>query len=115
MPGIQCYNATKAYILNFSKSLWYEMKLHGVGVTVITPGAVDTTLYGLAPNLRRLAVNLRVSIPPEKLVRRALKKMFRRKKQDMPGAINHLFVPIIKHLPDWAVMLIIKKLACFEK
>ncbi len=115
MPGIQCYNATKAYILNFSKSLWYEMKLHGVGVTVITPGAVDTTLYGLAPNLRRLAVKLRVSIPPEKLVRRALKKMFRCKKQDMPGVINHLFVPIIKHLPDWAVMLIIKKLACFEK
>ena len=115
MPGIQCYNATKAYILNFSKSLWYEMKPYGVGVTVMTPGAVDTALYGLAPNLRRLAVNLTVSIPPEKLVRRALKKMFKGKKQDMPGVINHLFLPIMKHLPDWAVLLMIKKLARFQK
>lgn len=115
MPGIQCYNATKAYILNFSKSLWYEFKPYNVGVTVMTPGAVDTALYGLAPNLRRLAVNLTVSIPPEKLVRRAIKKMFKKKKQDMPGVINHLFLPLMKHLPDWAILLIIRKLARFQK
>ena len=64
MPGIQSYNATKAFIYNFSKSLWYEMKPKGVNITVMTPGAVDTALFGLAPNLRRLAVNLTVSIPP---------------------------------------------------
>ncbi|MCI7575950.1 MAG: SDR family NAD(P)-dependent oxidoreductase [Bacteroidales bacterium] len=115
MPGIQCYNATKAYLLNFSKSLWYEFKPYGVGVTVMTPGAVDTALYGLAPNLRRLAVNLTVSIPPEKLVQRALKKMFKRKKQDMPGVLNHLFLPVMKHLPDWVVFFMIRKIGRFQK
>jgi short-subunit dehydrogenase len=39
MPGIQTYNATKAYILNFSRSLWYELKPYGVTVTAICPGA----------------------------------------------------------------------------
>lgn len=53
MPGIQCYNATKAYILNFSKSLWYELKPYGVSVTVMTPGAVDTALFGLSDYWRR--------------------------------------------------------------
>lgn len=115
MPGIQTYNATKAFIYNFSKSLWYELKPKGVNITVMTPGAVDTSLFGLAPNLRRLAVNLTVSIPPEKLVKRALRAMFRGKKADMPGVINHLCTPILKHTPDWLVFLAIKYVGKFQK
>lgn len=115
MPGIQCYNATKAYILNFSRSMWYEMKPYGVGVTALCPGAIDTGLYGLASNLRKLAVALHVSMPPEKLVKIALKKMFKKKKQVMPGFLNHLFVPLIKHLPDWVVFTIMKRIDCFKK
>ena len=115
MPGIQSYNATKAFIYNFSKSLWYEFKPKGVNITVMTPGAVDTALFGLAPNLRRLAVNLTVAIPPEKLVKRALKKMFRGKKADMPGVINHLCTPLLKHTPDWLVFLVMKLIGKYQK
>lgn len=115
MPGIQTYNATKAFIYNFSKSLWYELKPKGVNITVMTPGAVDTALFGLAPNLRKLAVNLKVSIPPEKLVKRALRSMFRGKKADMPGVVNHLFTPILKHTPDWLVFFVIKHIGKYQK
>lgn len=115
MPGIQTYNATKAFIYNFSKSLWYELKPKGVNITVMTPGAVDTALFGLAPNLRKLAVNLSVSIPPEKLVKRALRSMFRGKKADMPGVINHLCTPILKHTPDWLVFFVIKHIGKYQK
>ena len=113
MPGIQTYNATKAFIYNFSKSLWYELHPQNVGITVMAPGAVDTELFGLAPNLRKLAVALTVSIPPEKLVKRALKKMFRNKKADTPGFINWLSTPLLKHTPDWILFLAQKKLAKF--
>jgi len=115
MPGISTYNATKAYILNFSRSLWYEMKPYGVGVTAICPGAVDTGLYGLSDYWRKVAVAINVSMRPEKLVKIALKKMFKKKKQSMPGAINSLFVPFIKHLPDWAVFMVMKRISCFQK
>ncbi len=115
MPGIQTYNATKAFIYNLSKSLWYEFKPKGVNITVMTPGAVDTALFGLAPNLRKLAVHLTVSIPPEKLVRRALRKMFRGKKADMPGVINHLCTPLLKHTPDWLIFLVMKYIAKYQK
>ncbi|MCQ2346430.1 MAG: SDR family NAD(P)-dependent oxidoreductase [Paludibacteraceae bacterium] len=115
MPGIQTYNATKAFIYNFSKSLWYELKPQGVNITVMTPGAVDTALFGLAPNLRKLAVALTVSIPPEKLVKRALRKMFRGKKADMPGVINHLCTPLLKHTPDWLVFLAIRMVGKYQK
>ena len=115
MPGIQTYNATKAFIYNFSKSIWYELYPKGVNITVMTPGAVDTALFGLAPNLRKLAVALTVSIPPKKLVKRALRKMFRGKKADMPGVINHLCTPLLKHTPDWLVMLAIKLIGKYQK
>ncbi|HOH71143.1 MAG TPA: SDR family NAD(P)-dependent oxidoreductase [Paludibacteraceae bacterium] len=115
MPGIQTYNATKAFIYNFSKSLWYEFKPKGVGVTVMTPGAVDTGLFGLSDKWRKFAVAVHVSIPPEKLVRRALKKMFKKKKSDMPGVINHLCTPLLKHMPDWLVFLAIKLVEKFQK
>lgn len=115
MPGIQTYNATKAFIYNFSKSLWYEFRPKGVNITVMAPGAVDTALFGLAPNLRRLAVNLTVSIPPERLVKRALKKLFRGKKADTPGFLNWLATPLLKHTPDWLVFLAIKLVGRFQK
>lgn len=113
MPGIQTYNATKAFIYNFSKSLWYELKPQNVGITVMAPGAVDTELFGLAPNLRKLAVNLTVAIPPQKLVKRALRKLFRNRKADTPGFINWLSTPILKHTPDWLLFYAQKKLKQF--
>lgn len=113
MPGIQTYNATKAFIYNFSKSLWYELKPYNVHITVMAPGAVDTGLFGLAPKLRKLAVALTVSIPPEKLVKRALKKLFKGKQADTPGVINWLSTPLLKHTPDWMLFLAQKKLAKF--
>ena len=115
MPGIQTYNASKAFIYNFSKSLWYELEPYNVHITVMAPGAVDTGLFGLAPKLRKLAVNLTVSIPPEKLVKRALKKLFKGKKADTPGFINWLSTPLLKHTPDWILFFAQKKLAKFMK
>ena len=81
----------------------------------MTPGAVDTALFGLAPNLRKLAVNLTVSIPPEKLVTRALKRMFRGKKSGMPGVLNHLATPLLKHTPDWLVRVTYRWVGQFQK
>ena len=96
LPGISTYNATKSYILNLSRSLWYELHPYGVSVTAVCPGAVDTGLYGLSPNLRKLAVAIKVSIPP-------------------PGTVNHIFLPLIKHLPDFVVFKAAAKISKFQK
>lgn len=115
MPGIQTYNASKAFIYNLSKSLWYEFRPKNVGITVMAPGAVDTALFGLAPKLRRLAVHLTVAIEPEKLVKRALRDLFRNKKADTPGVINWLATPLLKHTPDFILSFAYKKLYNYQK
>ncbi len=107
-PGIQVYNATKAFVLSFSKSIWYEMKPYGVKVTALTPGAIDTPLYGLDDKTRRRLVWWKISYPPEKFAAIALRRMFKGKKKAMPGWVNHIAVPLLKHLPDWAVFKAMK-------
>lgn len=115
MPGINVYNATKSYILNFSRSLWYEMRSYGVSVTAVCPGAVDTGLYGLSAYWRRVAVGIGVSMPPHKLAEKGLRAMFKRKKHVVPGAINAPFVFVIKHLPDWVVFAVMRRIGQFQK
>lgn len=115
MPGIQCYIATKAYLDNFSRSLWYEMQPYGVHVLSVTPGAVDTGLYGLSLPLRRLAVRLHVALTPEALVKRALKALFRGRKRCMLGVVNHLYLPFVKHCPDWLIFKLIQRTERYMK
>ena len=95
--------------------MWYELRPYGVNLLSVTPGAVDTGLYGLSMPLRRLAVAIRVSIPPEKLVKKAIKALFKGKKNCMPGFVNHIAVPFLKHLPDWLINFAIRHLAQFMK
>ena len=114
-PGIQTYNASKSYLYNFSRSLWYEFKPKGVHVMVVTPGMVDTTLYGLKPELRALAVRLGINTPPERLARKALRRLFRRRKSSMPGLVNHIAKPFLKHLPDALVFAVMKRIAKYQK
>jgi short-subunit dehydrogenase len=44
-PNHAIYGATKAFLLEFSQSLHYELKDQGVTVTALKPGATDTEFF----------------------------------------------------------------------
>jgi len=81
----------------------------------VTPGMVNTTLYGLPENLRTLAVKLGINTPTERLAKKALRRMFHRRKKCMPGLVNHIFKPFLKHTPDWLVFAVMKRIAKYQK
>lgn len=111
MPGIQCYNASKVYVLSFSKSLWYEMRVHHVRVLAVTPGSTDTGLLPFGPKFGKFLRAMGITMPVPRLVKRALRVLFkRRKKTCMPGGWNYIIVPIINHLPDWVVKVAMPRL-----
>lgn len=114
-PGITVYESTKSFINTFSISLAREYKKHNVSVTSVCPGAVDTGLYNLSMPLRKLAVRIGVAIPPERLAHKAIAKMFKKKKCYVPGAINHIFLPFCKRLPDCIISLIMSKIEKYQK
>ena len=108
-PGIAVYSATKAYLKSFSKSLYFEMRPYGVGVTTVCPAAIATPLYKLKPSLLRLGVKIGLIGTPEWLVRRALRGMFHKRRVVKPGLMNYYLPPLIAILPKWLVERIWKR------
>ena len=93
-PGITTYSASKAYLRSFGKSLSYEMKPYGVGVTTVCPAAIATPLYRLDEKKMRLGVKTGLIRTPQSLVRRALKAMFRGRRLIAPGFMN-VWLPVL--------------------
>ena len=102
-PGISIYSATKAYLKSFSKSLYFEMRPYGVGVTTVCPAAIATPLYKLKPSLLNLGVKIGLIGTPQWLVRKALKGMMRKKRVVKPGLMNLYLPPLIAILPHGLV------------
>jgi len=108
-PGITIYAASKSYLHQFSVALRDELFDSGVSVTVVCPGAVATDLYNLSDRYKRLAIRLGIMMRPETLARKALRAMFARRRRIIPGALNHLFIPLMQLLPSPLVRLIKRK------
>ena len=98
-PGITIYSATKAYLKSFGKSLYFEMRPYGVGVTTVCPAAIATPLYKLKPSLLNFGVKIGVIGTPQWLVRKALKGLTRKKRVVKPGFMNLYLPPLIALLP----------------
>ncbi len=114
MPSIACYNASKGYVFNFTKALYYELKPKGIRVLAVTPGSTDTGLLPFGTTFGKVLRAVGITMPPERLAKRALKVLFTSsKKRCMPGAWNYLIVPIINHLPDWLVFAAMKRIPFF--
>ena len=108
-PGITIYSATKAYLKSFGKSLYFEMRPYGVGVTTVCPAAIATPLYKLKPSLLKLGVNIGLIGTPQWLVRRALRRMFHHRRVVKPGLMNYYLPPLIAVLPKRLVDLLWRK------
>lgn len=100
VPGITLYSATKAYLLNFGKAMYHELKPYGVVMTTVCPGAVATPLYGLREDLMKLALRLGIIKTTPWLVRKVLRAAERRRALVQPGIMDNLFIPLASHLPS---------------
>lgn len=98
-PGIAIYSATKAYLLSFGKSLWFEMKPYGVKVTTVCPAAIATPLYSIKPSLMKLGIKTRIIHTPAWLVRRALRASRRGRRVISPSVMNAYLPALIAGMP----------------
>ena len=108
-PGITIYSATKAYLKSFGKSLYFEMRPYGVGVTTVCPAAIATPLYRLKPSLLNFGVKIGLIGTPQWMVRKALRGMMKHKRVVKPGLMNVYLPPLIALLPKKLVDRIWKK------
>lgn len=108
-PTIAAYEASKAFLLKFSKGLAFELSHHGVKVCAVCPGAVDTDLYNLSPNLRKWLCRFGIMLKPRQVAHRGVRALFNGRKRKVPGLINHFFIFCCLLLPGFLVDLVKKK------
>ncbi|KIO43494.1 MULTISPECIES: SDR family NAD(P)-dependent oxidoreductase [Sanguibacteroides] len=108
-PGISLYASTKCFLKCFSRAFRLEMLDYGIYVTVLCPGAIATDLYHLSKRLQKLALRLGVMMTPQKLARRAIRGMFRKRAWMMPGLVNYFFMFFLFFLPLGMVRWIMRK------
>lgn len=82
LPGNIAYVASKAAVMNLTLALRSEAELHGIGVTLVMPMAVSTTMLAEAKSLRIDAEAARrefvgPSITPEECARQILRGVAR--------------------------------------
>lgn len=110
VPGITVYSASKAYLRSFGRSLSYELKPYGVGMTTVCPAAIATPLYRLDPKLMKLGIRIGLIRTPRWLVRRSLRAMYRGRRVLSPAFMNVWLPAVIAALPGPLVAWLWKKL-----
>ena len=109
-PGITIYSATKAYLRSFGKSLHYEFRPYGVGVTTVCPAAIATPLYNMSPRMMKWGLRLGFVHTPKWLVKRALRAMFHHRRVVSPSLMNLWLPAIIALLPGFLISALWKRL-----
>jgi len=101
MPTLAVYAASKSFVLTYSRALKHELQDSTVSVSCLSPGPTDTGFASRAgmdsPKLLELAKKF--NMLPEEVAVIAVKGMFRKKTEIVPGFINQLSAFGARHLP----------------
>lgn len=113
-PGIALYSSTKRYLKHFTASMHLELNSSGVVLTSVCPGAVATDLYNLSDKYKKIAMNLGIMMPANKLAKIGLRSLFSRRTTCIPGLLNKIFLPILPIIPHritiWIRNIVFRKL-----
>lgn len=114
-PGISLYGPTKTFMRYFTRALRHEMKIYGVNVTCLIPGATATALYDPNKVNLKLARQTGVMQSPEYVAGQAIKALLNRQAECIPGWLNKLTVWFVPLIPSWFIYQLHKRTKLISK
>src|SRR5262249_56032863 len=90
-PGYAAYAASKAYVLLFGEALHAELEPHGIGVTVLSPGA-SATSFGAVAGQNDTPILRMLMMEPGPVARSGVQAMLSRRSSVGAGFLNKIFV-----------------------
>lgn len=88
-PYTASYYASKSFLHSYTLAVRHEAKRHGVSVSSLCPGPLDTDFFETAG-----ANKPKTSMPPDEAARYAVEKFLHGKKVIVPGFYNRLARPV---------------------
>ena len=101
LPKKQVYGGTKAYLLSFSKSLRKELKRHGISVSIVCPGGMNTTSKICLQNRKLGSIARQSILDPEDAARITMQHFLKSKEVIIPGQLNKVFKTLDALLPEF--------------
>jgi uncharacterized protein len=98
------YAASKAFVLNFSESLWATYRKRGVRVMALCPGSTSTGFFERMDTHQNMP-----QMTPAQTVQKALKAFERGAMTYVPGLNNKFFVGSLRLMPRSLVTLIVSR------
>lgn len=107
LPYFNIYSSTKAFILQYSRALYYELKDRGVCVSVFCPGWVRTEFFAhTRDNVRRSPKSYKPMTEPDEVVAYCMKKAKKNKQFIVHGWFTKTQHLLSKLLPRRALIKI---------
>ncbi|WP_316793791.1 SDR family oxidoreductase [Pedobacter frigoris] len=99
VPTLALYAASKTFILSYSRALHFELKDSSVSVSCVCPGPTDTDFASRAGMDALADLANKFNMKPDDVAESALKGMFGKKTEIIPGFLNKLSAFGANHLP----------------
>jgi short-subunit dehydrogenase len=103
VPRLNVYSASKAFVVQFSRALKYELKESNVSVTCISPGSTATNFMDRAgmktEEMKKRADKFNMKV--EDVATFAVEGMLNKKTEIIPGFINKVSVAFTYFVPKW--------------
>lgn len=99
VPTLSTYAASKAFMLLFTRGIRADLKGTNVSVTCLSPGPVNTNFIDRAGMQVIKATAEKYGMMPDEVARIAVKAMFDRKSEVVPGALNAATVFFTRLVP----------------
>lgn len=100
IPYKAIYSASKAFVVNFSRALRYELKGTPISVSVVCPNGVHTNPGTYARIETHGAKGRITSVPVDKLAQYAIENMLKRRFLYIPMRINRFLLLLQKIIPS---------------
>lgn len=100
VPGLTVYAASKAFMVQFSRGLAYELRKSSVSVTVVSPGGTATD-FAIRARVGNKAVKAgeRLNMTPEAVAAEAVAALFQGKTEHITGWVNKIGAALAWLLP----------------
>ena len=92
VPTLALYAASKAFMLLFTRGLRLDLKSTGVSVSCLSPGPVNTNFVDRAGMQAIKETAEKFGMKPDEVAQIAVKGMFAKKAEIVPGALNVITV-----------------------
>ncbi|WP_166925144.1 SDR family NAD(P)-dependent oxidoreductase [Flavobacterium poyangense] len=99
VPTLAVYSATKAFVLSFTRALRFELAQTSISVTCFSPGPVDTGFAARAGLNAFSKMAEKFNMQPDEVAKIAVKAMFNKKSEVIPGFTNIISVYANRILP----------------